>query len=1603
MATSCLQKVATIPRLLEVGIHDPPVNLHSTVHFVAGRDSVGEEAELILAHTDSFVWVFKLNNINKRDSFAKSNELSAINRQLHEDTRRDSQNVNDVEKLCSYDLLCASQITQEDYITTVEVLNVTKGSSRLSGLTGDNTSTDILTLSGWNCIAVGFRSGMLRFYSESLQPIAQLSWNVESAVIRIRVDPCPSTTLFTNNEAENTSVKAPEQQNIDSRSKRSSELMMFSMLSDDQNLFIVPWSAMNDFLIQSKLHKAKVAAYASDGHMETLTACDMQSVSQSGLGVAKWSLLDQDTSVGVWMLPQVIEPTAFEHLQTASILGGHNATPKTNCPRFVRFVSAGCGPYLAVYDHILPNPSSALVNPLAALNSSVSRVASDYAHRLRNSFWSAASSALAGYTGQPQNQEHQKTTAEGDNENAVAKPSVRMREEKLNLRMCFSDGSRDAQHAVFSPIGNLLAIADNLGRVIIVDVDHFQVVRLFKGYRQAALAWYTATHYREHSRRNQQHAQRRSKKDRQVALFLVIHAPKRALVEVWPIMCFKGSRSKKSVPVQSSQRAAAFNVSKSSVLVSCGDGGSGSQLGGEDQVLLLDVVSANVSRLTVPFHLAFADHSSTTSRQKDQLISKQISECLSTPEIASKSGQSHGDYLSACFAQLNSASCVIECLNKVSLYEQLDVSTFSQVLHTVERFLLKREEQTEALDLDFPGSEDVLKRSSKMKSEPLVILRQLFERLSKTNKLYHSIWQLYEAQGTSYNESSEDLGTRIDASELLEQLQLLSHSTFSEDLVLNMFESNREDEEEDRADQLRSRVMDSEAFVPLNQFLPLFEAREEESELEWHLEHIGPKRNLTTQLKAMLGSFLYFPVLKGEVNSDRLIEVFSEHGLDKERSSSLLDVLLCHWLSEHKSIEANYQDSVEMLHLHSLVNWMLLINDDNEAESQSHLRSDSWQFVRSALQSTLNVSAALSAAIMLRGICISQLTTNDKNSLISGTGDRATISQHILEDSTALLRNNSGEQEEAMEGTEGTDMSQGMKSEKWLKLSYDVEAFNLLINRLEDCVLFVGLIGSSSALDASQNLPVVSVDSILQQGKGALSELMARWIIELSISCSHYKLVSTASSSSLSASSLSLNSMSRIESMPTINSLQCTMLSSLHKKLPLSLRDDYVFSQVAWLAATKWSNESSKSSKSEKGAKNLLDLSLDYLKKIPDPVMREGTAQLIWTKIIHRLVLTVWDYMNSRQMSSAEKKSLNWAAAAPLDSAESVMKFLEFSLALIENVLLSIETAGDGMSPSADMSTNLGGSSSPSFLVLSGKLGFTCEEHWMVQHQNIRQSSKGRVSLTNINSVSNHPCIPELSQRQPRCNYSLITHMRLLCTVLRLAVKLTLTVKFNFKPSDLFDHVQQHAFSQPLHSYPLTSSRDTTPELMAARQDFLQWCFMETLLVSTNSPSISSSDSTESLIESLFYCGSVLNLSDDWLLQTQIVSLYWLSIDQSASEVSQSLLSRVKDQHSLALRLMDVLAFRIERVLSSKSGSYGAVVVQARLPANLSMWLQTNSTPPWIQQRVETSMKRKLGSVDDLAKCSSLAQLIMRMLPEKHSLYSICLNCIDAISLLNDL
>ena len=58
-------------------------------------------------------------------------------------------------------------------------------------------------------------------------------------------------------------------------------------------------------------------------------------------------------------------------------------------PRYIRFISAGSGPYSAVYDHVLGGDPYA-----GGLN--LTKMAHNYASRLKSSFWSASSSFLYG-------------------------------------------------------------------------------------------------------------------------------------------------------------------------------------------------------------------------------------------------------------------------------------------------------------------------------------------------------------------------------------------------------------------------------------------------------------------------------------------------------------------------------------------------------------------------------------------------------------------------------------------------------------------------------------------------------------------------------------------------------------------------------------------------------------------------------------------------------------------------------------------------------------------------------------------------------------------------------------------------------------------------------------------------------------------------------------------------------------------------------------------------------------------------------------------------------------------------------------------------------
>ena len=87
----------------------------------------------------------------------------------------------------------------------------------------------------------------------------------------------------------------------------------------------------------------------------------------------------------------------------------------------------------------------------------------------------------------------------------------------LELDVEFRDDGRTLQHLVADPSGRFLLAADSLGRVMLLDALDLVVLRYWKGYRAAQVAWLEGGSGRG-------------------AHLAVIFAPRRKQVEVWPVV-----------------------------------------------------------------------------------------------------------------------------------------------------------------------------------------------------------------------------------------------------------------------------------------------------------------------------------------------------------------------------------------------------------------------------------------------------------------------------------------------------------------------------------------------------------------------------------------------------------------------------------------------------------------------------------------------------------------------------------------------------------------------------------------------------------------------------------------------------------------------------------------------------------------------------------------------------------------------------------------------------------------------------------------------------------------------------------------------------------
>ncbi|XP_041828613.1 rab3 GTPase-activating protein non-catalytic subunit isoform X3 [Melanotaenia boesemani] len=325
------------------------------------------------------------------------------------------------------------------------------------------------------------------------------------------------------------------------------------------------------------------------------TAAGSDVVPPPPLAYKKWGLQEMDTivdhsSVGIMTL------CVFDQMKNASILGGFNASVKGSPPAMSQYITVGAGPYTGFY-YAVEGSSQPLL----------SHVALAVASKLTSALFSAAS----GWLGWNKNKNEEEVAQKQKPKVEPATP--------LGIRFGLPDSRRHGEAICLSPCNTLAGVTDDFGRVTLLDLARGIAIRMWKGYRDAQLGWLQV----QEERGDREYSPSASLPKRH-ALFLIIYAPRRGILEVWAM--------------QRGPRVGAFTVGKHCKLLYAGYRlmgvnsvtSQGWQLHTQ-QVCLLDPTTGALRTVNIPFHLALSDKKS--ERAKDMHLVKKLSAILKSRDV----------------------------------------------------------------------------------------------------------------------------------------------------------------------------------------------------------------------------------------------------------------------------------------------------------------------------------------------------------------------------------------------------------------------------------------------------------------------------------------------------------------------------------------------------------------------------------------------------------------------------------------------------------------------------------------------------------------------------------------------------------------------------------------------------------------------------------------------------------------------------------------------------------------------------------------------------------------------------------------------------------
>ncbi|KRT79269.1 hypothetical protein AMK59_8750 [Oryctes borbonicus] len=988
--------------------------------------------------------------------------------------------------------------------------------------------------------------------------------------------------------------------------------------------------------------------------------------------------------------------------------------------------------------------------------------------------------------------------------------------EAMTCRFGLCDLRRIASYIILSPNKKIAAISDALGRVMLIDAHKGTAIRIFKGYREAQCAFIQVPDERKVKHRSM----------KPIALFLLIYSPKKGTLEIFS--------------AQVGTKIATFTASKCSRLIYINYGLMGFQTTSKSRyvcqynTLLIDP-DGSIKEIIIPFHFALTEKNS--KRVRDLHLYKRLKQYVKS-----------GNY--------DDESLVSEAFNTCSEMKTVDIK-----LQLLEFLVLNREILPEVIlkCVDHFIVSEAFNTCSEMKTVdiklqlleflvlnreilPEVILKCVDHFIEKINLLnqseiesdakalkivsenLHSLVSFYtqvtdEAQEEDITNGNFECSNALDTNAVLGVKEMENLQKLLDLSTLNNYKSH----------DLKVSFKEN-GKKTLSSFLRVFDLSVEGA--------VCLKKDVDEVALFQVAETIFAKYISGIMDTKELQEQSKSSSIS---TNDLFYLLLSYWVHRPLNIDINLEREMRNLSaviycLAQNVNYDDLIVDNNST-------SPFWTKIRQLLMNSSKSFPALMAAILCKGVA--QRIENEKEFQKSSEED----------------------------------------FEVWENLSQENCEWTLLIGKLEDVSLLNIILAndpicSSSLPKLKHEKESVSLRSILDKGKGSVSELVARWLTLKGIHPKFLTLNEIHHQNSL----LTEQSVSQQKENPSpaiISSEDLEVLSSesvfehlniLRKQFPYSLDCDVLLTNMAWEYALAWQKDIEEIRK--------LEASLSCLNQITEPHLKKGLHNMIWNT--HLKILFESCCKLIRKVGKLPKERL------------------------------------------CKQDTGLTDFQMSSFIRI-------CTEFFNEFMDCLQESFNVEKVRLHYEPIWEDECglpLTELAHSQNNINYDLLLLHYQLCLSMQMIT--TFSIKQTKFVNNLFDPSVIPLFFSDLQQKAQISWHKTESKISAARIHFLCKVVLVTIeTVTIDKEKVYSTDHV-TWMGRCISLARLWNLDVDFLRRYQLVQLYINGFDSVAEE----LLPAIKDVEDLGPRLLEVAGKRLAQFMTSspdlslKIGAFSTTLTQ---------------------------------------------------------------------------